>query len=358
MIRISTLVGARPQFIKASAISRIIKNEFDSQIKENIIHSGQHYDKNMSDFFFNELDIPSPNHNMNISSSRHGEMTGKMITAFESYLLENKTDYVMVYGDTNSTLAGMLAAIKLGIPVVHIEAGLRSFNLEMPEEMNRLLVDRLSKFLFCPTARAVNNLLNEGITNGVYQVGDVMLDAALYYKDKAKIKSKILSNYKLKPKEFFLATCHRAENTNNDYRLNQIFSAIAELAASNKVILPLHPRTKKYLVKNKMIDILKNVIVTDPLPFLDMILLEQSAKAILTDSGGIQKEAFFFGVPCITMRDETEWVETVELGWNKIVGANKEKILNAVNLLNYGKSGFFPYGDGQASKNILKVLIK
>lgn len=358
MIKISTLVGARPQFIKASAISRIIKEEFDSQIKETIIHSGQHYDRNMSNFFFDELDIPLPIHNMNISSSRHGEMTGKMIIAFESFLLENKTDYVMVYGDTNSTLAGLIAAIKLNIPVVHVEAGLRSFNLKMPEEMNRLLVDRLSKFLFCPSAKAVNNLLNEGIKNGVYQVGDVMLDVALYYKEKAKIKSKVLSNYKLKPKEFFLATCHREENTNYKYRLNQIFSAIAELATTNKVILPLHPRTKKYLVKNKMTDILSNVIVTDPLPFLDMILLEQSAKAILTDSGGMQKEAFFFGVPCITMRDETEWAETVELGWNKIVGANRENILKAVNSLNNGKSGFFPYGNGQASKNILKILVK
>ena len=285
-------------------------------------------------------------------------MTGRMIIAFEKYLLENKTDYVLVYGDTNSTLAGMLAATKLGIPVAHVEAGLRSFNMKMPEEMNRILVDRLSTFLFCPTRQAINNLSNEGINAGVHQVGDVMFDIALYYKDKAKIKSNVLSNYNLRTHEFYLVTCHREENTNDYDRLNQIFSAIDELASSNKVILPLHPRTKKYLVQNKMLDLLKSVIVTEPLSFMDMIVLEQSAKAILTDSGGVQKEAFFYGVPCITMRDETEWVETVETGWNKIVGANKEKILAAVKSLSYGKSGTSPYGDGRASRKILEILCK
>jgi UDP-GlcNAc3NAcA epimerase len=358
MIKISTLVGARPQFIKAAAISRVIKDEFSNLFSEIIIHTGQHYDKKMSDFFFDELDIPLPSHNMNISSSKHGEMTGRMIIEFERYLLENRTDYVLVYGDTNSTLAGMLAATKLGIPVVHVEAGLRSFNIKMPEEMNRILVDRLSTFLFCPTLQAVNNLSNEGINAGVHQVGDVMLDIALYYKDKAKIKSNVLLNHNLRPHDFYLATCHRQENTNNNDRLNQIFSAIAELADSNKVILPLHPRTKKYLEHNKILDLLKNVIVTEPLSFMDMIVLEQSAKAILTDSGGMQKEAFFYGVPCITMRDETEWVETVELGWNKIVGADKDKILNAANSLSYGESGASPYGDGLASRKILKILGK
>jgi UDP-GlcNAc3NAcA epimerase len=358
MIKIFTLVGARPQFIKAAAVSRIIKDEFSNLFNETIIHTGQHYDKKMSEFFFDELNIPHPNYHMNISSSKHGDMTGRMIIAFEKYLLENKTDYVLVYGDTNSTLAGMLAATKLGIPVAHVEAGLRSFNMKMPEEMNRILVDRLSTFLFCPTLQAINNLSNEGINAGVYQVGDVMFDIALYYKDKAKIKSNVLSNYNLRTHEFYLVTCHREENTNDYDRLNQIFSAIAELASSNKVILPLHPRTKKYLVQNKMLDLLKNVIVTDPLSFMDMIVLEQSAKAILTDSGGVQKEAFFYGVPCITMRDETEWVETVETGWNKIVGANKEKILTAVNSLSYGKSGTSPYGDGHASRKILEILRK
>ena len=358
MIKIFTLVGARPQFIKAAAVSRIIKDEFSNLFNETIIHTGQHYDKKMSEFFFDELNIPHPNYHMNISSSKHGDMTGRMIIAFEKYLLENKTDYVLVYGDTNSTLAGMLAATKLGIPVAHVEAGLRSFNMKMPEEMNRILVDRLSTFLFCPTLQAINNLSNEGINAGVHQVGDVMFDIALYYKDKAKIKSNVLSNYNLRTHEFYLVTCHREENTNDYVRLNQIFSAIAELASSNKVILPLHPRTKKYLVQNKMLYLLKNVIVTDPLSFMDMIVLEQSAKAILTDSGGVQKEAFFYGVPCITMRDETEWVETVETGWNKIVGANKEKILTAVNSLSYGKSGTIPYGDGQASRKILEILRK
>jgi len=358
MIKIFTLVGTRPQFIKAAAVSRIIKDEFSNLFNETIIHTGQHYDKKMSEFFFDELDIPYPNYHMNISSLNHGEMTGRMIIEFEKYLLENRTDYVLLYGDTNSTLAGMLAATKLGIPVAHVEAGLRSFNMKMPEEMNRILVDRLSTFLFCPTLQAINNLSNEGINAGVYQVGDVMFDIALYYKDKARIKSNVLSNYNLRAHDFYLVTCHRAENTNDYDRLNQIFSAIAELAASNKVILPLHPRTKKYLVKNKILDLLKNVIVTEPLSFMDMIVLEQSAKAILTDSGGVQKEAFFYGVPCITMRDETEWVETVESGWNKIVGANKEKILTAVNSLSYGKSGISPYGDGHASRKILEILCK
>lgn len=358
MIKISTLIGTRPQLIKAAAVSRTIKSEFNNKFEENIIHTGQHYDQKMSELFFNELNIPFPKFNMNISSLKHGEMTGRMIIEFEKYLLENKTDYVLVYGDTNSTLAGMLAAIKLDIPVVHVEAGLRSFNMKMPEEMNRILVDRLSKFLFCPTLQAVNNLSNEGINTGVHQVGDVMFDISLYYKDKAKNKSSILLDYNLKPQDFYLVTCHRAENTNNNNRLHQIFSAINELASLNKVILPLHPRTKKFLEKNKMMDFLKNVIVTEPLSFMDMILLEQSARAILTDSGGIQKEAFFYGVPCITMRDETEWVETVKLGWNKVVGADKYKILNAVNSLSYGKLGESPYGNGQASKEILNILSK
>lgn len=358
MIKISTLIGTRPQFIKAAAISRIIKNEFSNVFQETIIHTGQHYDKNMSELFFEELDIPPPLHNMNISSLKHGEMTGKMVIEFESFLLENKTDYVLLYGDTNTTLAGMLASIKLGIPVAHVEAGLRSHNLRMPEEMNRILVDRLSKFLFCPTLQAVNNLSLEGIKEGVHQVGDVMFDIALYYRDKAKLHSNILLNYNLQPNEFYLVTCHRPENTNYKVRLKEIFLAMAELAVSSKVIFPLHPRTKKYLAKYQMLDLLNDVIVTEPLSFMDTIILEQSAKAILTDSGGIQKEAFFYGVPCVTMRDETEWVETVELGWNVITGANKNKILNAVESISTGESGANPYGDGQAARKILEVLGK
>ena len=358
MIKISTLIGARPQFIKAAAISRAIKHEYINLFDEKIIHTGQHYDANMSSIFFDELDIPLPDHNMNIVSNKHGEMTGKMIIEFEKYLLENKTDYVLVYGDTNSSLAGMLAAIKLDIPVAHVEAGLRSFNMKMPEEKNRILIDRLSKFLFCPTLQAIKNLHKEDIKNGIHLVGDVMYDIALFYKDKAKNKSNILSKYNLNPNEFFLATCHREENTNNFKNLNQIFSAIMELGASNKVILPLHPRTKKYLIQNKIFNNLHNIILTEPLSFFDMITLQQSAKAIITDSGGIQKEAFFYGVPCITLRNETEWVETVELGWNKVVGADKDKILDAVNSLSYGNYDATPYGDGQASQKILEILGK
>jgi UDP-N-acetylglucosamine 2-epimerase len=234
MVKISTLVGARPQFIKAAAVSRAISTSFANEINESIIHTGQHYDKNMSQIFFDELDIPKPHHNMHVSSSRHGEMTGRMLELFESYLLENKSDYVLVYGDTNSTLAGMLAAVKLGIPVAHVEAGLRSYNTNMPEEINRILVDRLSTLLFCPTEQAVKNLAKEGLNEGIHQTGDVMFDVALYYKERATQKSNILIDHNLNPDEYFLVTCHRAENTDDPIRLNQILSALAEIVPQQK----------------------------------------------------------------------------------------------------------------------------
>ena len=356
MIKISTLVGARPQFIKAAAVSRAIRTSFNDEIKETIIHTGQHYDKNMSQIFFDELDIPSPHHNMQVSSLRHGEMTARMLESFESYLLKNKTDYVLVYGDTNSTLAGMLAAVKLGIPVAHVEAGLRSYNMNMPEEINRILVDRLSTLLFCPTEQAVINLAKEGLKNGIHQTGDVMLDVALYYKEKAKQKSTVLIDHDLNPHEYFLVTCHRAENTDDPTRLDEILSALAEIASTTKVIFPIHPRTRKYLIQADMMHYLKDIIVVEPLAFLDMVLLEQYAKGIITDSGGVQKEAFFYGVPCITMRDETEWVETVESGWNTITGEDKKKILVAASSLEKGIADFSPYGDGNASENILNII--
>ena len=356
MIEIITLVGARPQFIKAAAVSRVIKTQFYNEINEKIVHTGQHYDENMSQVFFDELEIPKPHYNMHVNSSNHGEMTGRMLEIFESYLLENKADVVLVYGDTNSTLAGMLAAVKLGIPVAHVEAGLRSYNINMPEEINRILVDRISSLLFCPTKQAVKNLAKEGIKNGVHRSGDVMLDVAMYYGQKAVKKSSILNKHNLEPDDYILVTCHRAENTDNENRLKEILSALAEMASSTKIIFPIHPRTKKYIIQADMMHFLKDIIVVEPLPFLDMVLLEQLAKGIITDSGGVQKEAFFYGVPCITIRDETEWVETVESGWNRIVGANKEKILEAINSLDKGIENFFPYGDGRASENIIKII--
>jgi UDP-GlcNAc3NAcA epimerase len=357
-MKIITIVGARPQFIKAAAVSRAIRSTFKHLVEEIIVHTGQHYDENMSHVFFNELDIPRPGHNLEIAGGSHGAMTGRMLEAIEDVLLKEKPDWVLIYGDTNSTLAGALAAVKLHIPVAHVEAGLRSFNMRMPEEVNRILADRVSRLLFCPTDTAVANLANEGIKAGVYNVGDVMFDVALYYRDRARADSAALAKFELQPGHFALATCHRAENTDDPKRLIGIVSALAELSNALPVILPLHPRTRKLLAANNLEGQLGKVKVVEPLPFLDMVALEQAAKVILTDSGGVQKEACFFSVPCITLRDETEWVETVETGWNRLVGADKEKILNAIENLTVPKSGIpRAYGDGKAAKKIIDILM-
>ena len=349
-LKIITVVGARPQFIKAAAVSRVISSQFSNQVEEKIIHTGQHFDENMSQVFFDELAIPKPHYNLAVSGGSHGAMTGKMLDGIEQVLIKEKPDWLLIYGDTNSTLAGALAASKLHIPIAHVEAGLRSFNMRMPEEVNRIVSDRISTLLFCPTKAAVQNLKIEGITGGVHNVGDVMYDVALYYQEKARTQSNVLERLNLTSKNFALATCHRAENTDDPLRLREILSALAEIALNCKVIFPLHPRTKKMIESLGYIDYLRSLVVVDPLPFLDMVALEQAAKIILTDSGGVQKEAFFYRVPCITLRDETEWVETVIQGGNSLVGASQKRILNAFEtMINFAyndlQSHFYGYGD-------------
>lgn len=359
-MRILTVVGARPQFIKAAAVSRVIRDKYQDKVEEILVHTGQHYDENMSKVFFDDLGIPAPAYNLEIAGGNHGAMTGRMLAAIEEVLLKQKPDAVLIYGDTNSTLAGALAASKLHIPVAHVEAGLRSFNMRMPEEVNRILSDRVSKWLFCPTNTAVQNLKNEGITAGVSNIGDVMYDVALYYRDVAKSRSTILENLGLKDSGFILATCHRAENTDDPAKLKEIITALADLSLDLPVVFPVHPRTRKLLSDYNLDSHLQNLKVVEPLSFLDMVALEQSAKLILTDSGGVQKEAFFYGVPCVTMREETEWVETVELGLNCLTGASAEKIVAAAKKY-FNCQGLStdikPYGEGNAAERIVAALI-
>lgn len=356
--KIVTIVGARPQFIKAAAVSREVLKHPD-QLEEVMVHTGQHYDPNMSQVFFDELEIPAPRYNLEVSGGSHGAMTGRMLEGIERILLDEKPDWVLIYGDTNSTLAGALAAAKLHIPVAHVEAGLRSFNMRMPEEINRILADRVSSLLLCPTEAAVQHLRSEGVTAGVHNVGDVMYDVALYYCDRARATSKILQALSLQEKNFALVTCHRAENTDDPVRLEGIVSALAQIASDMPVVLPLHPRTRKLLQQFGLERHLAALTVVEPLPFLDMVALEQAARVILTDSGGVQKEAFFYRVPCITMREETEWVETVELGWNHLVGADRARILEAYAALEDGRAEVSgqPYGDGRAAARILALLM-
>lgn len=357
-LKILTVVGARPQFIKAAAVSRVIRGAFVGRLSEVLVHTGQHYDDNMSKVFFTELDIPQPDYNLEISGGHHGEMTGRMLAAIEKVLLAEKPDWVLVYGDTNSTLAGALAAVKLHIPVAHVEAGLRSFNMRMPEEVNRILADRVSTLLFCPTDTAVTNLSAEGIEKGIYQVGDVMYDASLFYRDRARQKSDILGRLGLKPGQFALVTCHRAENTDDPKRLREICLGLEDVGSTLPVIFPVHPRTRKMIDQRGLTRIFTQTRLIDPVPFLDMVALEQAARIILTDSGGVQKEAFFYGVPCITMRDETEWTETVALGRNVLCGASREKITSAISCWRFDSSivAENPYGDGTAAARIALLL--
>lgn len=359
MTKVITVVGARPQFIKAAAVSRVIRERYAGTVQEILVHTGQHYDENMSKVFFDELDIPHPRYNLEIAGGNHGAMTGRMLESVENVLLQETPDWVLVYGDTNSTLAGALAAAKLHIPVAHVEAGLRSFNMRMPEEVNRILADRISTLLFCPTETAIDNLKSEGITKGVHNVGDVMYDVALYYRDRAKQQSRILQTINLTEGGFALATCHRAENTDDMNRLAEIVSALGKIAETIPVVLPLHPRTRKLISDHGLAGKLGEVKVCDPLPFLEMVALEQAARIILTDSGGVQKEAFFYGVPCITMRDETEWVETVTAGWNQLVGASKDVIVAAAEAAmktDPMAASEAPYGRGDAAAKIVAIL--
>jgi UDP-GlcNAc3NAcA epimerase len=360
-LKIITIVGARPQFIKASAISRVFRTNYSNQVQELIVHTGQHYDHRMSDIFFSELQLPPPAYHLGISGGTHGTMTGRMLTEIETVLLTEKPDWILVYGDTNSTLAGALAAAKIQIPIAHVEAGLRSFNMRMPEEINRIVTDRLSTLLFCPTETAVANLQAEGITHGVHRVGDVMYDVSLFFRKIAREQSHVPHSLGLSEKGYALATCHRAENTDDPARLTEILSALDQLAVNLPVVLPLHPRTKNQIAAFQLTPYLNRLIVIEPLSFLDMQRLEQDASVILTDSGGVQKEAFFYEVPCVTMRDETEWVETVTLGWNTLVGASSQKILAAVSRFQHAPPPpppTAPYGEANAAQLICQMLAR
>ena len=367
-MKIVTILGARPQFIKAATVSRVIKelNAAErSLIQEVIVHTGQHYDTKMSDIFFEEMDIPRPDYRLECGGLGHGAMTGRMLEKIEEILEKEKPDWVLVYGDTNSTLAGALAASKLHIPVAHVEAGLRSFNMAMPEEINRILTDRVSNYLFCPTETAVKNLEQEGfpfptatkVKQEILNVGDVMFDATLFYKSKAK-ETVNLEQWGLGEKSYALCTIHRAENTDDQNRLESIFQAFREISKIMPIVLPLHPRTKKIISESSFANLLTPLNIIDPISYIETQRLEMSAKVILTDSGGMQKEAFFHNVPCITLRDETEWVETVNSGWNIVVGSSFDNIIKAFNNFFEPAEQHSYYGKGISARNILQVLHK
>lgn len=361
IMKLVTIVGARPQFIKAAVISRAI-SQYNSlplgkPIREIIIHTGQHYDSNMSDIFFEEMNISKPHYHLGVGGGSQGAMTGRMLEKIEAVLIEEKPDIVLVYGDTNSTLAGALSAVKLQIPVAHVEAGIRSFNMRMPEEINRILTDRVSHWLFCPSDAAVQNLCKEGSNEQVYNVGDVMYDSALYYKKIACPSEETLQICKQAGTTFYLATVHRAENTDDLNRLSNIVRALDDIAAKVPVILPLHPRTCKILKTNGIG--FSNVKVVNPIGYFDMITLLSKCSGVFTDSGGVQKEAYFFGKPCITLRDETEWVELVSHGFNRLVGADYERIIYAernMGLVNLNWN-LELYGDGNAGERIINILV-
>ena len=351
-MKILTILGARPQFIKAGTVSREIAKY--QEIDEIIVHTGQHYDSNMSDIFFEEMQIPKPNYFLGIGGKTHGAMTGQMIEKIEEVALQEKPDWIMVYGDTNSTLAGAIVASKLHIKLAHIEAGLRSFNMKMPEEINRILTDRISNILFCPTHSAIDNLKNEGFHNfncKIVNSGDVMYDGAIFYKKLAKKPSFKINN------DFILCTIHRAENTDNENRLKAIFEAMKELAKETQVILPLHPRTRKIL--NKLNIDTQNLTIIDPIGYLEMVWLINNCKIIMSDSGGLQKEAYFFEKPCIVLRDETEWIELIDNKFNILTGANRKKILDAYQNFKFNNNFTINlYGNGDASSIIVDELLK
>lgn len=354
-IKIITIVGARPQFIKAAALSREFSKH--DNIEEIIVHTGQHFDKNMSDIFFEEMEIPHPKYNLAINSLGHGAMTGRMLEKIEEILIQEKPNLLLVFGDTNSTLAGALAAKKLHIKVAHVEAGLRSFNIDMPEEVNRILTDRISNFLFCPTETAVNNLMLEGYKNidtSIINCGDVMQDAALYYAKESAKKSNIINKIGKNP--FILCTLHRAENTDSPERLANIVEALNDIHESISIVLPLHPRTQKKLAESSL---KLNVTIIEPASYFEMIELLKNCSLVITDSGGLQKEAFFFKKNCVTMRDETEWVELIEHSLNKLAGADKKLIKQEVFNMLDNKPDFSInlYGNGNASKNICSEIL-
>jgi len=374
-VKVLTVVGARPQFIKVGAVCRAIEKynrqvSSKNRIHEILVHTGQHYDYLMDKVFFKELDLPKAVYHLEVGSGSHAQQTGMMLEKLEPVLEKERPDGVVVYGDTNSTLAGALTAAKLNIPVVHVEAGLRSYVQSMPEEINRVVTDHLSTFLFCPTNQAVKNLAKEGIKQGarktVRNVGDVMYDSIRYYSKIAEKKSTILKDLGLitpnsgfPTPNYYLVTLHRAENTDDPKKLKSILKALSEIAREIPVILPLHPRTKKMIHSFCLLSCSQRIKLIDPVSYFDMLGLERQAKAILTDSGGVQKEAYWFNVPCFTLREETEWVETVKSGWNVLVGATTRRIVKEVNSLSRRKpsskwEGIF--GDGRASHKIVETL--
>lgn len=360
MKKILTVLGARPQFIKASIVSNAI--EESNSLTEKVIHTGQHFDANMSDVFFHELGMEKPEYQLNIHGGTHGAMTGRMLVEIERVLLVEKPDLVLVYGDTNSTLAGALAAVKLHIPVAHVEAGLRSFNMRMPEEINRILTDRISSWLFAPTQLAAEHLMSEGIgSEKIHLVGDVMYDVALLHGARVTAETGMLKQLNLKAGAYVLATVHRAENTDNLTRLTTIVDALETISESIRVVWPMHPRTRAVLIKTGQIERLAGkVTLIGPVGYLDMVQLEKYATLIATDSGGVQKEAYFYGVPCVTLRDETEWVELLESGWNRLAPPVDAQSLVRVIKATLGSRGepVAPYGTGNAAKAILDKLSK
>ncbi len=350
-MKVLSVVGARPQFVKAAPVSRALRRVAD----EILLHTGQHYDREMSAQFFDELEIPEPNYNLGIGSGTHGWQTGHMLIEIEKVLEKEAPDLLLVYGDTNSTLAGALAAVKRHIPVAHVEAGLRSFNRSMPEEHNRVLTDHASDLLFCPTQTAMANLFRENVRRGVHLTGDVMYDAVLYNAQLAETRSNVLEELGARPGAYALATVHRPRNTDDVARLQSILRALETIAQELPVVFPVHPRTQKAL------DALdyrpsEGMLLSKPVGYLDMLMLEQHSHLILTDSGGVQKEAYFFGVPCLTLREETEWVETVEAGWNRLVGADYEAIVEAAHTFRPEGTPAPIFGDGNASGIIATIL--
>lgn len=379
MLKIITIIGARPQIIKAAALSRAIRNHFKDKIREVIVHTGQHYDEKMSQVFIDELGIPTPNYNLSIGSGSHGKQTGRMIERIEEVLLEEIPDYVVIYGDTNSTLAASVAASKIHIPIVHIEAGLRSFNKSMPEEINRIMCDHASTLLFSPTQTGYKNLINEGFSSGnkspftadhpgIFHCGDVMYDNSLYFKNMALRESNILQDNDLKKDEYILGTIHRNNNTDDPGRLNAIFAAMINISNENKIniALPLHPRTSKAIETNldkTLHDQLENssyIKILPPVSFLDMIMLESNCSLVMTDSGGVQKEAYFFEKPAIIFRSETEWTEIVDAGAGIIADADQRKITAAFDHFSTNQKQItYPkiFGDGFAAEFICEMIL-
>ena len=355
-LKIVSVLGARPQFIKAAPVSRALRATGHTEF---LLHTGQHYDYGMSRIFFDELGIPEPDINLGVGSGSHGQQTGRMLMGVENILGAEKPDWTLVYGDTNSTLAGALAAVKLHVPVAHVEAGLRSYNREMPEEYNRVLTDHCAELLFAPTKTAVENLAKEGITRGVHQVGDTLNDTVLQFLEVARKQSTILNDLGLDPKSYFLATVHRPYNTDNPGNLRNILAAFRGI--EEPVVFPIHPRTRTRIEELDgalhLSEVTSNLKMMEPVGYLDMLILEENARLILTDSGGMQKEAFFLGVPCVTLRPETEWVETVEAGWNILAGTDRTRILDAAQ--SFKRLPPKPpaiFGDGRAAEKIIRVL--